>query len=185
MTKASTVAIMAAAPQGAPTNLSLPPAAPSAQSKAVEPRRKIVVFSLDDQHYGVDIKSVREIRMAQTITYIPGAPKHICGVINLRGSIVPVCDLRARIGHGETVLSRSHRIVIAMVGGNPVGLLVDEVLDIATVAESEISPLPRGRDSEDAPRFTGIVSTSQGEMTILVDLDHLVDPDARSARSSS
>ncbi len=151
------------------------PARRTGQVVAAEPRRKFVVFSLDEQHYCVDILSVREIRMAQTITYIPGAPKHICGVINLRGSIVPVCDLRARFGRGETVLKPSQRIVITMTGRRPTGLLVDEVLDIASILEVDISPIPHTQDATGS-LFKGLISTPQDAMLILIDLDQVIGP---------
>jgi len=147
----------------------------SAAAAAKEPRRKFVVFALDAQHYCVDIMSVREIRMAQTITYIPGAPKLICGVINLRGSIVPVCDLRARFGGRETVLLPTQRIVITMIGGRAIGLLVDDVLDILAIPEIEISPVPQADGDNDRPLFRGLISHN-GTMLILVETENLIDP---------
>ncbi|MBX9926749.1 MAG: chemotaxis protein CheW, partial [Hyphomicrobiaceae bacterium] len=153
-------------------------AKPAGPTTTKESRRKFVVFSLDEQHYCVDILSVREIRMAQTITYIPGAPKYICGVINLRGSIVPVCDLRARFGRGETMLKSSQRIVITMTGGRATGLLVDEVLDIASILDVDISPIPHAQDGTDV-FFKGLTSTSQEAMLILIDLEQVIgQPDA-------
>lgn len=139
-------------------------------------RQQFVVFALDGQQYGIDIMSVREIRMMQPITFLPGAPEHICGVINLRGSIVPVCDLRVRFAETCTEPSQSHAIVIVAHENRQYGLIVDEVLDIAAIAGSDIAPVPEVQADKANPLFRGLVTATSG-LLILLDLGAVLRPD--------
>lgn len=144
-------------------------------SPATGDRRQFVVFSLDDQHYGLDIMSVREIRMMQQITYLPGAPAYVSGVINLRGSIVPVCDLRARFNAGKTAVSPGHAIVIVSIDNRAIGLLVDEVLDILSVQESDVCEVPEAPGTRCNHFFSGLATGPSGLMIIL-DLQRVLAP---------
>jgi purine-binding chemotaxis protein CheW len=145
--------------------------APSSRTQGL--RQQFVTFALSGQQYCVDIMSVREIRMLQSITYLPGAPDYVCGVINLRGSIVPVCDLRLRLGQGHTEITVSHAVVIVAIDGRANGLLVDEVLDIVTVDVDDISPVP-GIQSQRANSFFKGLINHDSNMLIVVDLQQIL-----------
>lgn len=120
-------------------------------------RSQFVVFTIGEQQYCVDIGVVREVRIASTITALPGAPDYVRGVINLRGSVIPVCDLRVRFGQGRTELSKAHAIVIVLTEKRLTGLLVDEVCDIIEASESNLSPIPQA-DGRASPYFDGLIT---------------------------
>jgi purine-binding chemotaxis protein CheW len=146
----------------------------SQQGQPSDETLQFVTFALNGQSYCVDIMAVREIRMLETITPVPGAPETIRGVINLRGSIVPVCDLRLRFGQGATPIQPSHPAVIVAIGGRLMGLLVDQVLDIVTVARSEVNAIPDAENGRGSPFFGGLITQENG-MLIAVDLDRMSD----------
>jgi purine-binding chemotaxis protein CheW len=137
-------------------------------------KRQFVTFALGKQLFCVDIMSVREIRISNVITPLPGAPDFVRGVINLRGTIVPICDLRMRFGEGKTELAGSYSVVIVSIADRWVGLLVDEVCDILTADNSEMSPIPETDANRRNPFFHGLIT--QGDtMLIVVALDKLID----------
>lgn len=140
---------------------------------ASESRRQFVTFILSGQSYCIDIMAVREIRISSAVTALPGAPEYIRGVINLRGTIVPVCDLGIRFGQSKTDLENSHAVVIAMINGKLTGLLVNEVCDILEVSTDEISPVPEAETGRRNPMFSGIISKGD-TMLIVVALENLV-----------
>lgn len=141
---------------------------------AVEESQQYVTFALNGQNYCVDILSVREIRMLETITPVPGAPEIVRGVINLRGSIVPVCDLRLKFGQGPTSILANHPAVIVAIDGRLMALLVDQVLDIVTVARSDVNAIPDADGGRRNPFFGGLISLTDG-MLIVVDLERMTD----------
>ncbi len=146
----------------------------SREDRSAGEHRQFVVFSLGGQHYCIDIMSVREIRVVQTITALPGAAEYVRGIINLRGTIVPVFDLRKRFGLGETTIAENQALVIVAVGGHLAALLVDEVLDILSSASDVIAAVPASDSSRRSPFFEGLVS--QGDMMlIIIDLDRIVE----------
>lgn len=135
----------------------------------------LVTFALGRQRYGIDIHAVREIRIVPSITPLPGAPEHVRGVINLRGTIVPVCDLRVRFGLEDEVVTGSGQggpsgmgtvLVIAAIGGKLTGLVVDEVCDILPVERGSISPIPETGTAKHSPFFQGLIS--DGEHLLIV-----------------
>lgn len=131
-----------------------------------------VVLYLNGQQYCVDIMSVREIRVVQTITGLPGANAFVRGVINLRGNIVPVFDLRKRFGLGDTCITQNQAVIIAIVQDQLTALLVDEVLDIISVPRSALAGLPAADAGGPNPLFKGLVTLAD-EMRIVIDLDML------------
>lgn len=149
-----------------------------------EDRLQFVTFSLSGQQYCVDIMAVREIRMLQSITALPGAPDFVRGVINLRGTIVPICDPRMRFGQGKTLLTPSHPVVVVMVQGRVIGLLVDEVLDIVTVSRHDVAPVPDADSGRRNPFFHGLI-TQVDQMLIVIDLDRLADANGPAADAAA
>jgi purine-binding chemotaxis protein CheW len=104
--------------------------------------QRIVTFRVDDRHFGVDVSTVREIKGWQPTTPIPNAPPHVLGVVNLRGTVIAVHDLRHRIGLGHTAVSASSVVVIVDFGDQLAGVLVDAVSDIVDVTADMLRPPP-------------------------------------------
>jgi purine-binding chemotaxis protein CheW len=136
-------------------------------------RHQYVSFALGTQSYCVDIMSVREIRMLDRVTPVPGAEAYVRGVINLRGSIVPVIDMRMRFGEGQTHINSNHPAVIVTLGDRNYGLLVDVVSDILSVAVGEIADLPDLRAERSSSYFSGVIRNAD-HMNIIVDLGTLI-----------
>ena len=102
--------------------------------------RQLVIFQLAREIYGLDINWVREIITLQEITRVPGAPDFVEGVINLRGHVIPVIDLRKRFGLEASVDPRRTRIVVVDVPPHTLGLVVDAVTEVLRIAESVVEP---------------------------------------------
>ena len=110
---------------------------------------QFVSFAIGDDQYGVDIMAVREIKGWSDITHLPKQPKYVRGVLNLRGVIVPIVDLRCRFGEGLTETTPLHIVIIVQIGGRQVGLIGDRVLDIVTIKTDDILLVPRTAQSDD------------------------------------
>ena len=134
--------------------------------------RQYVTFMVDDSIYGVDINLVREIKQWSPTTVLPNQAHYTKGVLNLRGTIVPVHDLRARFGVGLTDATETHVVVIVLIGAKTVGILVDAVSDIIGVPNEDIRPVPGGQSMGDMSAIGGLVTAQQG-MVALLDLDTL------------
>ncbi len=102
---------------------------------------QLIAFSIGEQTYGVEITTVREIRAWNGATPLPNTRPFVRGVINLRGTIVPIFDLRARFGDGQTSATKNHVVVVMSVGDKWVGILVDAVSDILTVSAATTSTM--------------------------------------------
>ncbi len=137
-----------------------------------QPSRQYVTFLVDDSIYGVDINLVREIKQWAPTTALPNQPHYTKGVLNLRGTIVPVHDLRARFGGPPTDPTETNVVVIVWIGSKTVGILVDAVSDILGVPGEEIRPVPAGQGGADSAAIGGLVSAEAG-MVALLDLNTL------------
>lgn len=133
---------------------------------------QLIAFSIGEQAYGVEITTVREIRAWNGATPLPNTRPYVRGVVNLRGTIVPIFDLRARFGAGVTEATKTHVVVVLAVGEKWIGILVDAVSDILTVQKSDIHPVPEG-ESMDSELLNGIV-THDSRMVGLIDLQTVV-----------
>lgn len=136
---------------------------------AGENTQQFITFTLGTEEYGIDIMVVREIKGWTDTTMIPNAPAHVRGVINLRGVIVPIFDLRARFGAGLTVPTSMHVVIIVAAASRTVGLLVDTVSDIISVDPKAIRPIPEmGLPTED--QFLEGLVAMEDRMVTLVSL---------------
>ncbi len=133
---------------------------------------QLIAFMIGEQVYGVEITTVREIRAWSGATPLPNTQDYVRGVINLRGTIVPIFDLRARFGDGLTDTTKNHVVVVMSVGEKWVGMLVDAVSDILTISKKDVHKVPEG-DSMDSELLNGIV-THDSKMVGLIDLDAIV-----------
>lgn len=150
---------------------------------------QFITFTIGAEEYGIDIMVVREIKGWTETTMIPNAPAHVRGVVNLRGVIVPIFDLRARFGMGLTDPSKMHVVIIVAAGSRTIGLLVDTVSDIIAIDPKAIRPVPEmGLPSED--QFLDGLVAMEDRMVTLVSLAGLfssqaVEPTERDARRAS
>ena len=137
---------------------------------------ELIAFRLGAQEFCLDIMSVRDIRGWTPTTPLPHAPACMKGVINLRGAVLPVVDLAARLGFAAAEPSARHVIIVAQVGSQTIGLLVDAVSDILTVEQGSIQPTP-GVASELARSFMKGVIAMEGRMLSLIELDAVLPGD--------
>ena len=135
--------------------------------------RQLIAFALGEQHFAVDIMSVREIRAWTATTELPNTAAFVRGVINLRGAIVPIIDLRTRFGQGTTDPTKSHVVVIVEMGDKLNGLLVDAVTDILTIREDQVQAIPETDGETQNPYLDGLIRQNEG-MVALIALDRLI-----------
>ena len=135
--------------------------------------QQFITFTLDTQEYGVDIMMIREIKGWTETTALPQAPPHVRGVINLRGIIVPILDLRARFGMGVTAPSRMHVVIIVTTAARTTGLLVDAVSDIISVEPEAIRAVPAMGHPKEESFLEGLVPL-ENRMVTLVSLEGLI-----------
>jgi purine-binding chemotaxis protein CheW len=136
-------------------------------------RVEFISFSIGDEQYGVDIMAVREIKGWSEITHLPKQPEYVRGVLNLRGVMVPIIDLRCRFGQGKTEATPFHVVIIVQVEARLIGLLADRVLDILSFEASQVQAVPQIARSSRVDFLSGLV-TIEGIMIALVDLPNLL-----------
>lgn len=129
--------------------------------------RQFITFKIDSEEYGVDIMAVREIKGWTPTSPIPKAPPHVLGVINLRGIIIPIFDLRARFGMGSTEPTKSHVVIIVIVGARTVGVLVDAVSDILSIEPSQIRDVPEMERHIEDDFIDGLVAMDDRMVTLI------------------
>ena len=141
--------------------------------------RELVAFRIGEQEFCVDIMSVREIRGWTPATPIPHAPSYVNGVINLRGAVLPIVDLAARLGFPKTQPTARSVIIVARSQQQLFGLLVDAVSDILTVTDDALQP-PPDMATEFAKQFVRGVMALEGRMVSLIATDNVL-PQLRDA----
>jgi len=130
---------------------------------------QLVIFDLASEYYGVDISDVREIMRMQTITRVPGAPAFVEGVINLRGRVVPVIDLRKRLKLAVGEQTKESRIVVVDIAGRDVGVIVDAVTEVLRIPLSSVEPPSSMITNVDSDYLRGIAKL-EAKLVILLDL---------------
>src|SRR5262249_53587665 len=133
----------------------------------------IVGFRVGRETFGVPIGMVHEIVRMPEITSVPDSPGYVEGVINLRGKIVSVVDLRKRFGEKEIVANKKNRILVAEVEGKMVGLIVDAASEVLKIPENEVD-LPPSLFDEDAMNYVTGVGKLKGRLVILIDLNKIL-----------
>lgn len=136
--------------------------------------QQYLTFNVEGEEYGVDIMMVREIKGGTDATRLPNSPEFMRGVMNLRGLIIPIFDLRARFQNKLTTATASHVIIILAVGERNIGVLVDAVSDILTVQSDEVKPAPEMDATVSNDFITGLISR-EDRMVVLLCVDHLFD----------
>ena len=138
-----------------------------------DPTQRWVTFHLESETYGIAVTQVREVLRLTEIAPVPGAPEYVLGIINLRGNVVTVMDARKRFNLQPTDTTDSSRIVIIEVDGQEVGILVDSVAEVVDIPQSAVEAAPNV-GSDDASRFIQGVTSLDGKLLILVDLNRLL-----------
>ncbi|GAV26136.1 chemotaxis protein CheW [Carboxydothermus islandicus] len=141
---------------------------------------QIVIFTLNQQQYGVDIAKVYEIIRMTDITKIPNTPYFVEGVINLRGKIIPVIDLRKRLGMPEVERDKATRIIVVDVDGITVGMIVDSVMEVFRLNDVEIESTPSIINDIDSAFIQGIAIKDE-RMIILLDLNRVLKGEEKEA----
>ena len=131
-------------------------------------------FTLGNEHYGVDILKVQEIRGYDAVTRVPDAPDYIKGVINLRGTIVPVIDLRLKLRLDEARYDAFTVMIVLNVEDRVVGIVVDSVSDVIPLNADQIRPTPEFGAAVDT-RFISGIGTQDDRILILLDIETLLD----------
>ena len=140
------------------------------QASAREGSREVLVFVLGKEEYGVDILKVQEIRGYDKVTPLPAAPAYLKGVVNLRGVIVPVIDLRVKFGMADPAYDATTVMVVLRIGARVIGIVVDGVSDVIRLAPSDVKPAPELGSLVDASYLAGLASLGE-RMILLVDIE--------------
>lgn len=145
---------------------------------------QFLTFTLQDEEFGIEILRVQEIKGISRITPIPNMPPYIRGVMNLRGTVVPILDLRAKFAMPESEYNQFTVIIVVNIGDKVMGLVVDAVSDVLNVGEDNIEPAPDLGVEADTAFMTGIAKSGERLITLL-NMDELVDVDSVSMQAAS
>jgi purine-binding chemotaxis protein CheW len=144
-----------------------------AQTSSSQPPREHLVFTLGSEEYAIDILKVQEIRGYEPPTRIANAPPFILGVINLRGAIVPIVDLRVKFAMGDPAYTEFTVVIILNLAGRVVGAVVDGVSDVIALSDNVVKPTPEFGAAVDTAYIDGLAPVDE-RMLILVDIERLM-----------
>lgn len=134
---------------------------------------EFLAFTLGREEYGIDILKVQEIRGYEQVTRIANAPDFVKGVVNLRGIIVPIVDMRIKFNLGEPTYDQFTVVIILNIGGRIMGMVVDSVSDVITLKEEQVKPAPEMGTAFNTDYLIGL-GTLDERMLILIDIDKLM-----------
>jgi purine-binding chemotaxis protein CheW len=135
--------------------------------------QEFLTFTLGEENYGLDILTVKEIRGYESVTKIANAPAFIKGVINLRGEIVPIIDLRIKFSVGSATYDEFTIVIVLHIHNRVVGIVVDGVSDVVSLDKDQLRPPPDFGVAFDSRYLLGL-ATINDQMIILVDIDELI-----------
>jgi purine-binding chemotaxis protein CheW len=145
--------------------------------------RELITFEVAGQIFALDIMAIREIRAWSPVTPMPRVPHYVSGVVNLRGTVLPVIDLAARLGWRATEATPRHAIIVCQVNGQSQGLIVDSVSDIVTFDSETLQAPPTTGQDEVVPFLKGLAAIEE-KMVMVLDLRALTSSGSSSAGSS-
>lgn len=145
-----------------------------ADNETVSDELKLIIFKLGREEYGMDILKVQEIKRMMSITRVPSTPSFIKGVINLRGSVLPVIDLRTRLGLFEAELTEAARIIVVLVNEGVVGFIVDEVVEVTTINPQNVEAVQTLSNGLSAEYISGIAK-ADSRLYIMLNPDAIVN----------
>ena len=158
--------------RSADTSLTVP------DEKVLRQEVQLACFRIGSELYALDIMRIKEIIRPQKLTPIPKAPSFIEGVINLRGVVIPVADLRKRFDQPISETNRKNRIVVCSLSGRIIGLMVDEVTEVKRFGRQEIAPAPQFIDGPEAHYFLGVARRDE-DLIMLIDLEKVLSSDEK------
>lgn len=138
--------------------------------------RQLITFQIGEQFLGVDIMAIREIRAWTPTTALPHVAAHVRGVVNLRGTVLPVIDLSARLGWGLAQPTVRHVIIVVQIADQLQGLIVDAVNDIVSIEAGDLQPPPSLGGNATSDFLEGLVPVD-GRMVMVLNLDQLTRED--------
>lgn len=134
--------------------------------------RELITFEVAGQIFALDIMAIREIRAWTPVTPIPRVPSYVAGVVNLRGTVLPVIDLAGRLGWAATEATPRHAIIVCQVNGQSQGLIVDSVSDIVALDTDTLQPPPTTGQEDVTPFLEGLAAI-EDRMVMVLDLQAL------------
>jgi purine-binding chemotaxis protein CheW len=137
---------------------------------------KVIVFRLKDEEYGVEVNQVKSIERLEHITRVPRTPQFIKGVINMRGIVTPIVDLRRRFGIEEATYNETTRVIIVAIGEIEVGLIVDSANDVIDIPINAIEPPPEVVGGIEAVYLRGVAKLDR-RLLILLNLNKVLNTD--------
>lgn len=141
--------------------------------------REFLTFTLGDEHYALDILTVKEIRGYESVTKIANAPAFIKGVINLRGDIVPIVDLRIKFNVSQAAYDEFTIVIVLHIHNRIVGIVVDGVSDVVGLNQEQLKPPPDFGVAFDSRYLLGLATVNE-QMVIMVDIEQLISSDEMS-----
>lgn len=154
---------------------------PEAAAEAEETSRKeiqLACFQVGDQMYALDILRIKEVIRPQKLTPVPKAPAFVEGVINLRGIVIPVVDLRRRFDQPTVEIGQKNRVVISVLAGKIIGLMVDEVAEVRNYTRQEIQPAPRFIKGKETDYFLGVCQRDD-DLVMIINLEKILSSDEK------
>lgn len=148
----------------------------AAEGGKLEDKDKILTFYIDEQIYGIEIPYVTEIISIQSITKVPHVPSYIKGIINLRGKVIPVMNVRSRFGKAEIPYDERTCIIVVAFEELAVGLIADEVSEVLNISAKDISATPNYKQVNSS-RYIQYIVTTGGEIKLVLDVQRLVNDD--------
>jgi purine-binding chemotaxis protein CheW len=139
-----------------------------ANNQVAKEEFKMLTFSLDNVFYGVDVNQVREVKNFEGATPVPCAPNYVIGVTNLRGEVIPVVDLRKRIGLNGRKENQENTIMIIVQDKHPIGVIVDSVIEVLTLQKKDVEKDP---ESLIIDRSDGVIGVAKHDNDLIVLLD--------------
>ncbi len=146
----------------------------SQNAQAAALKNRYLTFMLDQEYYGVEILRVKEIIGYQKPTHIPRTPVHVLGVLNLRGVIIPIIDLRTKLGMARIEPDTYTAIIIAQIHDSSIGFVVDQVQEVAAFSDEAIGAPPEFGSEVDTAYISGIAK-SEKQVAMLLDLERIFD----------
>jgi purine-binding chemotaxis protein CheW len=144
------------------------------QTTTKVPAGKFLTFDLDHQTYGLPIDMVREIFQLGKISPVPGTPPYIAGVMNLRGKVIPIADLRVRLGLPKIAPTKTSGIIVVESPHGETGVIVDGIQEVVDFAADQIDTAPIRATGDDAHSLVSGIGKQKEKVTVLLDLTHLV-----------
>jgi purine-binding chemotaxis protein CheW len=147
------------------------------KGEAISESKQLVIFKLGDEEFGVDILQAKEIeKLEQEITRVPKSPKFVEGVINLRGEIVPIVDLRKRFGLSVRPVGPDTRVIIVEINESQIGMIVDQVAEVIRVNGSDLLATPEITKTVDSYFINGVAKVND-QLVVLLNLERTLSND--------